>query len=267
MKKLLNSCLIAFGMYSKLPMPNVQWEKENMKYVLCFFPWVGAVIGAVFTLWGNLGQLLPIGRTLYTIVLLLIPVLLTGGIHLDGLLDTTDALSSYQPRERRLEILKDSHAGAFAVLVCSVYFLAYYGFLSELSGRWVSLVGMGFFFSRALSGYAIAAFPCAKDSGLAAAFSQNADKKYAKRGLLLEIVACGILLVLRDPLGGGAAVLAALLCFFYYGSMAKRKFGGITGDLAGWFLQMCELFMLISIVAVQILEKTVAVQILEKMWR
>ncbi len=255
MKKLLNSCVIAFSMYSKLPMPNVQWEKENMKYVLCFFPWVGAVIGAVFTLWGNLGQLLPIGKTLYTIILLLIPVLLTGGIHLDGLLDTADALSSYQPRERRLEILKDSHAGAFAVLACSVYFLACYGFLSELSWNRISLAGMGFFFSRALSGYAIAAFPCAKNSGLAAAFSQNADKKYAKRGLVLEIMACGILMLLRDPLGGGAAVCASLLCFFYYYSVATRKFGGITGDLAGWFLQLCELFLLAALVVVQVLER------------
>lgn len=255
MKKLWNSCLIAFSMYSKLPMPNVQWEKENMKYVLCFFPWVGAVIGAVFTLWGNLGQLLPVGRTLYTMGLLLIPVLLTGGIHLDGLLDTADALSSYQPRERRLEILKDSHAGAFAVLACSVYFLADYGFLSELSRTRVSLVGMGFFLSRALSGYAIAAFPCAKDSGLAALFSQNADKKYAKRGLLLEISACGVLMLLWDPLAGGAAILSALLCFGYYYSMAMKKFGGITGDLAGWFLQLCELFILIFVVLVQILEK------------
>lgn len=251
----MNGCLIAFGMYSKLPVPRVQWEKENMKYALCFFPWVGAVIGALFTLWGYLGRLLPVGGTLYTVVLLLIPVLVTGGIHMDGLLDTADALSSYQPRERRLEILKDSHAGAFAVLACSVYFLAYYGFLSELSLERVSLVGMGFFLSRAFSGYAIAAFPCAKDSGLAATFSQNADKKYAKCGLLLQIILCIILMLWRDPLGGGGAVLAALLCFFYYASLAKRKFGGITGDLAGWFLQLCELFLLIFVVLVQVLEK------------
>jgi adenosylcobinamide-GDP ribazoletransferase len=43
------------------------------------------------------------------------PIIITGGIHMDGFLDTQDALSSYQPRERRLEILKDSHAGAFAI--------------------------------------------------------------------------------------------------------------------------------------------------------
>ena len=59
---------------------------------------------------------------LFTVILLLISVFVTGGIHLDGLLDTADAMSSYQERERRLEILKDSHAGAFAVITCVVYF-------------------------------------------------------------------------------------------------------------------------------------------------
>ena len=55
----------------------------------------------------------------------LLPVLVTGGIHMDGFLDTTDALSSWQPREKKLEILKDSHAGAFAIIMgCSYFVLA-----------------------------------------------------------------------------------------------------------------------------------------------
>lgn len=253
--RVINSFIIAFAMYSKIPMPQADWKKENMKYVMCFFPWVGAAIGAVFTLWGSLGLLLPISHTLYVILLLLIPVVISGGIHLDGLLDTADALSSYQSRERRLEILKDSHAGAFAVLACTVYFFADFGFLSELSQESVSLVAMGFFFSRALSGFAIAAFPCAKDSGLAAAFSQGADRRRVQVLLLIQAAVCGLLMAVKQPLAGTAAVAAALLCFWYYHWMAKKKFGGITGDLAGWFLQMCELCMLIAVVAVQTAEK------------
>ncbi|MCI8280251.1 MAG: adenosylcobinamide-GDP ribazoletransferase [Lachnospiraceae bacterium] len=253
--KLINSFLIAFSMYSKIPMPKADWEKENMKYVMCFFPWVGAVIGALFTLWGSLGSLLPISHTLYIILLLLIPVTVTGGIHLDGLMDTADAISSWQPRERRLEILKDPHTGAFGVMACVVYFFIYYGFLTELSVKQIPLVSFGFFLSRALSGYAIASFPCAKDSGLAATFSQGADKKRAKLLLLIQIIACGALMILKSPLAGTTAVSAALLCFLAYYHMAKKKFGGITGDLAGWFLQLCELCILAGVVAVQTAEK------------
>ena len=62
----------------------------------------------------------------------LVPVFVTGGIHVDGLLDTSDALSSWQERSRRLEILKDSHAGAFAVITAAVYFIAWYGAYSQL---------------------------------------------------------------------------------------------------------------------------------------
>lgn len=253
--KIINSLIIAFAMYSKIPMPRTDWDKENMKYVMCFFPWIGAVIGAVYAAWGIWGRLLPIGSTLHTVILLLLPVLITGGIHLDGLLDTADALSSYQPKERRLEILKDSHAGAFAVITCICYFFLYYGFLSELSVEFLPVTAMGFFLSRALSGYAIAEFPCAKNSGLAATFSESAQKKWAGRILLIQGALCAGLMILSAPMAGTAAVVAALLCFGYYYHMSKKQFGGITGDLAGWFLQICELCMLIAVVLVQIAGK------------
>ena len=253
--KWINSLIIAFSMYSKIPMPKVRWDEENMRYVMCFFPWVGAVIGALFLLWGSLGRLLPVGHSLYVVLLLLLPVAITGGIHLDGLLDTADALSSYQSKERRLEILKDSHSGAFAVITCVVYFWAYYGFLCELSVEHMPLVSMSFFFSRGLSGLAVTTFPCAKNSGLAATFSRGADKKCARILLLVQVVLCGCLMITADPLAGIAAVALGMLCFGAYYRMAKVKFGGITGDLAGWFLQVCELGMLIGVVLVQIAGK------------
>lgn len=122
MKQLWNSFKIAFSMYSKIPMPKSQWTKENMRYIMCFFPLIGAVIGGLTWLWGIWGMELVQSRLLYVILLVLIPVFVTGGIHLDGLLDTADALNSYQPRERKLEILKDSNAGAFAVITALYIF-------------------------------------------------------------------------------------------------------------------------------------------------
>ena len=115
--KVLESIVVAFSMYSKIPMPHIEWNKENMKNVLCFFPWVGAVAGVLVWLWFRVSDQFGFGVMLRASVAVLIPVLVTGGIHLDGLLDTADALSSWQTRERRLEILKDSHAGAFAIIV------------------------------------------------------------------------------------------------------------------------------------------------------
>ena len=97
MKKIGNSFIIAFAMYSKIPMPRTEWTKDNMKYAMCFFPVIGAVIGAVILLWNYIQGYAGFGNSFYTVVLMMIPVLITGGIHLDGLLDTSDALSSYKP--------------------------------------------------------------------------------------------------------------------------------------------------------------------------
>ena len=133
MKNLWNSFIVAFSMYSKIPMPRADWTRENMKYSMCFFPWVGLVIGALEFGWFHLAVWLGFGTIFRTAVLVLIPVLVTGGIHLDGLLDTADAMSSWREKERRLEILKDSHAGAFAVIIGLCYFVICFGAASEVT--------------------------------------------------------------------------------------------------------------------------------------
>ena len=236
-------------------MPRADWEKENMKYAMCFFPWVGAVIGACVYLWGRFAGNIPVGSILYAAVLTLIPIFITGGIHLDGLLDTADALSSWQTRERRLEILKDSHTGAFAIITCCMYFIAYFGFSSELFEmqriEGIGVIAIGFFLSRCLSGFSVTAFPCAKDSGLAATFANGADKKRAGKVLIAEgILAIAVMIWVSIPLGI-AAVVAALLTFWWYHHMSVEKFGGITGDLAGCFLQVCELMILVAVVVME----------------
>ncbi len=250
-----NSLKIAFSMYSKIPMPKADWEKEKMRYVMCFFPLVGVVIGilcagwAVFAGWAGLGELLR------TVVLVLIPVFVTGGIHLDGFLDTMDAVSSMQPRERRLEILKDSHAGAFAVISANVLFLLNLGIYSELSERGILLLSVSFPVSRILSGLSVISFPCAKrhdsgrgfDNGLAAGFQEAAQKARCRVILILELAAAAAFAAWLEPMAAVCICLTAAAVMLWYYDMAKKKFGGITGDLAGWFLQVCECAMAASV--------------------
>ena len=114
--RIIKSCIVAFSMYSKIPMPQFEWKEEDMQYMLCFFPWVGAVIGVCLYLWNRFCAAFQVGRIAYVLFAVAIPILVTGGFHVDGFMDTMDALHSYQPRERKLEILKDSHIGAFLSL-------------------------------------------------------------------------------------------------------------------------------------------------------
>ena len=128
MKSVWNSFKAAFAMFSKIPTPMVDWNKENMKYMMCFFPFVGTAIGILTWLVGYvLGSHVQMEPFFLAVILTVIPVFVTGGIHVDGLLDTSDALSSWQERTRRLEILKDSHAGAFAIITACVYFILWLG--------------------------------------------------------------------------------------------------------------------------------------------
>ena len=113
---IINSFFIALSMYSRIPVPRVDWEKENMRYAMCFFPMIGVVIGAVMYLAGWLLDKTSVGGLFRGVVFTLIPIMITGGIHMDGFMDTMDALGSWGDREKKLEILKDSHAGAFAIL-------------------------------------------------------------------------------------------------------------------------------------------------------
>jgi cobalamin synthase len=164
-------------MYSKIPMPKTDWTKEAMKYALCFFPAVGIVIGIVTIGWMYLAAQLGFGDLFRTAVLLLIPVAISGGIHLDGLLDTADALSSWKTMEEKLEILKDSHAGAFAIIVGISYFVLYFGILSEVQLADVKVLAVGFVLSRALSAFAMVTFRLAKKYRSGSHFFRHGSKR------------------------------------------------------------------------------------------
>lgn len=243
MKRCLESMVVAFSMYSKIPMPQITWTKDNMRHTLCYFPLIGAVIGALLYVWYWLCGFLQIGVMLQAAIAVLIPVVVTGGIHLDGFLDTSDALSSWQTQERRLEILKDPHTGAFAIIVCCSYFLAAFGIWTEARPKDIPVLALGFILSRTLSGFGVCKFPCAKNSGLAATFAQAADRTYCTVVLVIEMLVCMVAMICLDPTRGTAACVAAVITCIYCRQMAMRKFGGITGDIQGYFLQVCELVM------------------------
>ena len=117
----LQTIAVAFAMFSAVPVPQFAWNEKNMRYALCAFPLVGLLCGALWCVCG----VLPLPAPARAAGFCLVPVWVTGGIHLDGYADTCDALASYGDREKKLEILKDPHCGAFAVIRLCSYFAAY----------------------------------------------------------------------------------------------------------------------------------------------
>lgn len=251
MKRLWNSFKIAFSMYSKIPMPYSDWSKENMKYAMGFFPLIGMVVGVVVWGWASLADFLGLANdNLFRVALLtVIPILITGGIHLDGFLDTSDALSSWQEKERRLEILKDSHAGAFAIICCAVYMVLYAGAVSVIEGKTFCVLAVFYMIVRAGSGLSIVTFPMAKNTGLAATFSGSAHKSVIKIWMLVYLAAGAAAAIFMHAVLAAACIGAVVVMFGYYRWMSQKNFGGINGDLAGWFLQMTELFVMLAAAA------------------
>ena len=247
MKSLWNSFKIAFSMFSKIPVPQAEWTEENMKYMLCFFPFIGTAIGIVFLVAEWICRYLGFGNSFTAMVLVLVPVILTGGIHIDGLLDTSDALSSWRDREKRLEILKDSHAGAFAVITACVYFLVLFGTMrqiTEVNNRTAMyLLACSYMVSRCLSGIGVITFPKARTDGTVAEFSRNASEIAVRNVLITMFVILAALMIWVDPVLGVLAAVSALLVFWWYHYMALKYFGGTTGDLSGFFLCICEVVM------------------------
>ena len=244
MKRFYASFVIAFSTYSKLPMPQVAWSEANMRHTLSFFPLVGAVLGLLFYGAARLCALLDFGPSAAAAVLAAIPAALTGGIHLDGYCDTIDALSSHASREKKLQILKDSNAGAFAVIWCCVWFVLYFGLLTELRGT--GAAAAGFLLSRAFSALAVARLPSAR-AGMGA--SLKSGSRYPLWVFLVYLlIFLAVSWLTGALLPGCAAMFSTIIFYFVYKSIALREFGGFTGDLAGWFLQVCELVILASLV-------------------
>ena len=128
----LRSLVIAFACFSKLPMPRVDWEPRAMRYSMCFFPLIGLVIGLIIWGWLALAAWLDLGVLLRATGVLLVSLAVTGGIHMDGFADVVDAQSSHAEPERKRQILKDPHTGAFAIIGVAAYLLAYVALASEL---------------------------------------------------------------------------------------------------------------------------------------
>ena len=250
--KIIKSILIAFSMYSRIPVLQFKWEEEEYSHAISFLPFVGIVIGGLEI--GVWRLCCSFGVPLFVTALLLciVPIVITGGFHLDGYMDVCDALSSYSGRERSLEIMKDPHIGAFAVIgfarfgllfVMSAYLLVFSG-EGKPDHMGIYQFALLFVFVRALCGVLSLVLPKAKSDGMLsreAGMTTQADFMF----LTLIASASGLFMVYVNMVSGGLCFVALLVFCFYYSCLCKKKFGGVTGDTAGMFIARGELIGLL----------------------
>ncbi len=245
------SVAVAFSMFSAVPMPQLAWDKDSMRLMLIAFPLVGLLIG-LFA-WGcsQMSAALGLSSLVRALVLTALPLLVTGGIHLDGFCDTWDALASHREPKDMRRILKDPHIGAFGTMHLALLLLATFVLWTELPSVPPACLILPYALSRSLSGFSVAAFPLAPHDGLARSFAEASDRTIVRWGCALIATATSAVLAFT---GGWSMIIAAALTFAWYRFVVVRQFGGLSGDLCGWYVQTSELWMLASIYIVRCLE-------------
>jgi adenosylcobinamide-GDP ribazoletransferase len=248
MKSLWTAVIAAFSTFSVLPTPRIEWNAYSLKNVLAALPLVGCVIGGGLCLWYRVSTLLQIPAILSAVLFTLLPVALSGGIHMDGFADMTDALSSHAAPEKKRAILKDPHCGAFAVIGVGCYLLLYFGLSAALPLNWktVGLLAITHVLSRAI-GSLLSLLPSGASDGMQRAFRDSASK--SSLWILLVWVALSLGgAALLSPAAAIAMLLAGGLVFLYILHTAKKQFGGMSGDLAGAGITLSAIAMLIGLV-------------------
>ncbi|WP_457638155.1 adenosylcobinamide-GDP ribazoletransferase [Oceanithermus sp.] len=222
--KYLRPFWLALGFLTTLPVPRLGEVKPGeMKAASAYYPLVGWIIGALLAAAAWLLHTQPAG--LAAALLLALWLLLTGMLHLDGLLDSADALLAMKPVEERLRILGDVHHGSFAVGAGFVHLLLKWQLLSLVDWRAVLLapVVARFWVLPALN-----LFPSARPEGLGAT---------ARQGLLLPAVLIALPAAILAPspffLSGAFVLLTAWWA-------SRRLGGGLSGDVYGALIELGE---------------------------
>ena len=205
-----------------------------------WFPLVGAVVGALSggVYWALHG---PLGAPIAAVVAIAASAATTGGFHEDGLADTADALGGTS-RARRLEIMKDSRLGAFGVLALVFSTLVRVFAVSSLApvDGLVALV-VAHMLGRAMAVATMGLVPAAGDSGLGHSYTAHLPRAWTAAAVLVSSAAAASLgLPGAVALASGAAGAAAVVL------VARRAFGGTTGDVLGAVEQVVEMAALVS---------------------
>ena len=245
----MNGLRSALGFLTILPV--AQRESGGLSAARGWFPVAGLLLGAILAAtdllmhWGYplfTDVYRPFPAFLSAAILAVLLVALTRALHLDGFMDCCDALLGGFNRERRLEILRDSHVGAFAVAgVVSLLLIKVAAIMAvPSSGRiWVLLAVPCL--SRWAMLLTLEVFPYARSQGIGTPFQPRGRRWQLLAGTLVALVAA---VALTGPAG---LVLLAVACAVALGlgAWASKLLGGVTGDVYGAVNEISEASMLV----------------------
>jgi len=240
----MNSFLLAFQFLTIIPIKIKNIEEKNIPESLVYFPFVGLILGIILWSAANILSILEFSPLAINIIVVILLIILSGGIHLDGLADTADAFLSRKNKEEMLNIMRDSHIGVMGVLSLISILLLKIAFLSSISlplknislllmcviSRWSPVLSMFY------SAYA-------REEGKAKVFIEGMNRKIFLFSLLIAILCVTAIWGLR----GLYIFLIASALIFLVNKFIERQIGGITGDTLGAVSELTEVMVLIVV--------------------
>lgn len=242
---MINGLILSFQFFSRIPinMP-VDFNEKNIKYSIFFIPLVGAIIGGAGGLIYHL--LLQYNIYIASFLALLTTIILTGGLHIDGLADTFDGFMSNRDKNKTLEIMKDSRIGAFGVL--SIILILIFKFILMISTpNLPTALILSMANSRLVLSRIISYKKTAKPDGLGSLFHSSNPKTLILVGSIIYL----LILVILDI----RYIIPLIINFIvaeYISYISYKKIDGLTGDVYGATIEIGETISLLCFWGVMI---------------
>lgn len=233
MRDIFKGFALAVSMLTTVPFFKIHdFFKGINGYAVMFYPLVGFLLGLV--LWAVHSLLAPYAPSLHVgIIIFVLWVLLTGALHLDGFSDTVDGL--YVAKEKALRVMKDSHVGGMGMIMSATFLIAKASSLANFEAFY--LLPIILMLSRLNIVLAIYFYPYISENGM----STLAKEEFTKTQLFIALFYSLVIVAFFNMY---LALVSALLVLFVIKSFFIKRYGGFTGDIYGFSIEVTELVLL-----------------------
>lgn len=244
---LIRNAKATFSLYTSFPVSEVSYDESSTQYITAFLPMTGVPICLVTILAAMLLRTGKCQSAFAGAILLLIPLLISGGVHLEGFMKCSDALAADRKQDERLAVLRDAHLGSYAVMDLCMFFLLFFGSFCQI---WndpdaLPVMAMAYIMSRAFLGLMILLCPVPVPDDMTGYLRSQANTEKMKWILIGWIVAVTAGMAAFRPLYGLVCLDVGILHFLWFRRCMVRQFGGNNESLGGSFL--CRTEMLTSL--------------------
>ena len=239
MKKYFHACMMCMTMFCYIPCPYHGWDDEARPLMTLFLPVVGAWIGILWTLTAYLVNWLGLPVLVGAAILCAYPFLVTGGMHMDGYLDVTDAVKSWRDLDERRRILKDPNVGSFAVIAGLLLVMAQFAlFASVKDGANLFTLTLIPVVSRAIAGLCVTVLRPLTTSEYAGTYRKGVKKSHIAVFVIWLALATAAGFVFLGKYG--FASLAVIAGYLWHLRRAFKSLDGMSGDVSGYALTFAE---------------------------